>query len=351
MKKIYIQLQLLSFFFLITELCFSQTSLDQFNAAKAQYESGNYSSSIQNLKLIEQNIGPNPKVQSLLVYVYLSLNNYKNAKIELEKYKKLVPYGYSQGHKDLLSKEKLINDQINILEQNHNLAIQNKRMAEAKNAIAVTYETALRKKILETQKVNAQIIKNKELELDAYNRMINYKEEKTASDFYYNYPNSIYRLEAYKLWQERFLANAAILQDEQALNKLNTFTNTFNSKPIPSETYQKASQLYNQKWTDAYNRYNKTYLANKSAIQKKETKEWVNLFLFTGIMYGVGYGVENYLIEKTDKPQYYGEYFAAGYFTMSLIIDAPWSKTKTSRERNAAILQKVNQYSKEPNFK
>lgn len=71
---------------------------------------------------------------------------------------------------------------------------------------------------------------------------------------------------------------------------------------------------------------------------------------FTAVMYGMGYGVENYLIESSDSPQYYGEIFAACYLTLSLIIEAPWTKTKTSREQNKKILQKVNQYSRQPSF-
>lgn len=129
--------------FMIINTAYSQSSVDIFNSAKNQYENGNYTTAIQNLKALERSIGTNPKIQSLLVYSYVAKNDFVNAKISFEKYKKLAVYATGDAHQKLLQQEALINAGLRKLEddfRNKEMTPQ-KKMQAARVAIQATYPT------------------------------------------------------------------------------------------------------------------------------------------------------------------------------------------------------------------
>lgn len=135
MNKFYRLTQLFILFFLTNQYCFSQNTTNQFNFAKTQYEQGSYSSAIQSLKSIEYQIGANPKTQSLLIYSYVALKDYTNAKIELEKFKKLIGYKRTESIQAILTLETEINNGVKNADQNYRQNILSKRMAEARNIV------------------------------------------------------------------------------------------------------------------------------------------------------------------------------------------------------------------------
>lgn len=127
--------------FMIINTAYSQSSVDIFNSAKNQYENGNYTTAIQNLKALERSIGTNPKIQSLLVYSYVAKNDFVNAKISFEKYKRLAVYATGDAHQKLLQQEALINAGLRKLEddfRNKEMTPQ-KKMQAARVAIQATY--------------------------------------------------------------------------------------------------------------------------------------------------------------------------------------------------------------------
>lgn len=120
---------------------YSQSSIEVYNIAKSQYENGSYTYAIQNLKALEQSIGANPKIQSLLVYTYVANNDFINAKIAIEKYKKLAVYASSEAHQKLLQQEEVINAGLRNLEEefrNKEMTPERKIWA-ARTAIHETY--------------------------------------------------------------------------------------------------------------------------------------------------------------------------------------------------------------------
>lgn len=109
----------------------SQNSTELYTNAKLLYENGNYFQAIQNLKRLEQSIAPNPKVQSLLVYAYVGNNDFINAKIELEKFKKVVGMKRSPAIQAVLDLEKQINDAVSAAQNSYKQKVDKKRLDEA----------------------------------------------------------------------------------------------------------------------------------------------------------------------------------------------------------------------------
>jgi hypothetical protein len=124
-----------TFFILACNFCIAQQTNESYTIAKTQYEQGNYSSAIQNLKSIEYQIGANPKIQSLLIYSYVALKDYTNAKIELEKFKKLIGYKRTESIQAILTLETEINNGVKNADQNYRQNILSKRMVEARNIV------------------------------------------------------------------------------------------------------------------------------------------------------------------------------------------------------------------------
>ncbi len=120
--------------FMTLNIC-GQNATNTFNLAKQYFEQGNYSSAIQNLKSIEYQIGSNPKTQSLLIYSYVAIKDYTNAKIELEKFKKLIGFKRTESIQAILNLENEINSGVKNADQNYRQNILSKRMAEARNIV------------------------------------------------------------------------------------------------------------------------------------------------------------------------------------------------------------------------
>lgn len=114
---------------------FSQSTIDKYNNAKYYFENRNYNQTIQNLKSLESQIGANPKIQSLLIYSYVALKDYTNAKIELEKFKKLIGFKRTESIQAILTLETEINNGVKNADQNYRQNILSKRMAEARNIV------------------------------------------------------------------------------------------------------------------------------------------------------------------------------------------------------------------------
>ncbi len=130
-----------------SNLLFSQSSIDQYNTAKTYFENGNYNQAIQNLKSIEYQIGSNPKTQSLLIYSYVASKDYTNAKIELEKFKKLIGFKRTEPIQAVLKLEPEINSGVQNADQNYRQNILAKRMAEARNIVEREINTNNNKRI------------------------------------------------------------------------------------------------------------------------------------------------------------------------------------------------------------
>lgn len=121
-------------FFVTLNIC-GQNATNTFNLAKQYFEQGNYTSGIQNLKSIEYQIGANPKTQSLLIYAYVAIKDYTNAKIELEKFKKLIGYKRTEPIQAILKLEPEINNGVQKADQNYRQNILSKRMIEARTIV------------------------------------------------------------------------------------------------------------------------------------------------------------------------------------------------------------------------
>lgn len=343
----------------------AQTAVEQYNRAKQQYENGNYTAAIEGLNRVEQQVGANPKTKSLLVYAYQANNDFVNAKIEFTKYKKLVPHGFSDAHKELLQQEKSINEGLTRIEKEHTQKINNDRLRKADAAISSTYNTAQRRQVEAKQTRDRQVIAQKEAEiarekarieaerkareeeLAAYRRMKSSDNESIARDFYNDYPRSEYRSEALTLWQQRFINNAAGLQDEPAIERLNGFSSTFRNTYISSGIRSNASNIYNQKWNNAYNSYYRTYKATKRSINK----EVIVQASITGLFLGGGYFLGRYL----DK-QIAGEDEVTPYLTISLPVGGfigmlgtkPFQYARKWKRQNYKVKEKVDYYSRKP---
>lgn len=132
---------LISTIFILFNTAYSQSSVDIYNKAKSLYENGNYTNAIQNLKSLEQSIGSNPRIVSLLVYSYVANKDFVNAKISIEKYKKLAVYAKGNAHQKLLEQENVINNSLKKLEEQfkNNEMTPQKKMQAAHTAIQLTY--------------------------------------------------------------------------------------------------------------------------------------------------------------------------------------------------------------------
>ena len=186
----------------------------------------------------------------------------------------------------------------------------------------------------------------------AWNNVLNTNipsQEAIAAEFYSNYPQSNYKSDAIKLWQKSFLNNAASLNDEASLVKLKSFRQTFNFTSIDASLIQKANDLYQKKWRDAYERYNQEYIETKKFISKRVAKEWFKTILGSAIVYGFGYGIQSIAGAEYDG-QNLGLIGAGTYFVFSFTLSPPWSAAKSSRKQNKYTWEKVQQYSKSPTF-
>lgn len=144
-----------AFFVLILSLtCIGQDNIERFNNAKQFYESGNYNTAIQILKSIETQIGPNPKLQSLLVKSYYESNDIINAKIELEKFKKTIGGKRTEAIQSILELEHSINKLLSERENQYRQEILNKRMTEAKKVIDIQNNSNRQKQVRLTQEFN-----------------------------------------------------------------------------------------------------------------------------------------------------------------------------------------------------
>jgi len=120
---------------------FAQDYIQIYKQAKVFYEEGAFTSSIRLLKQIETGIGPTIKTQSLLVYNYLHNEQFIDAKIAIEKYKRLAAYTTGDAHQKLLQQEALINAGLRKLEddfRNKEMTPQ-KKMQAARVAIQASY--------------------------------------------------------------------------------------------------------------------------------------------------------------------------------------------------------------------
>lgn len=126
----------------------AQTPQQMYERAISAYETGRYDESIQLLKSIESSVGPNPRVQSFLVHAYMAKNDFVQAKIELEKYKRLRPGTRgSQAHMDVLSKQVEIDARIRDMDASHRSNQQQRRMQMADTAINSTYNTTRNRQV------------------------------------------------------------------------------------------------------------------------------------------------------------------------------------------------------------
>lgn len=139
---------------LISQTVAGQDNIEKFNIAKQFYESGNFNNAIQTLKSIETQIGPNPKLQSLLVKSYYESNDIINAKIEIEKFKITVGSKRTEAIKSILELESSINKLLSEKENQYRQEILNKRMAEAKRVIEIQNNSNRQKQVRLTQEFN-----------------------------------------------------------------------------------------------------------------------------------------------------------------------------------------------------
>ncbi len=221
----------------------SQSAIDFYNVAKSQYEIGNYNNAIQNLKALEQSIGANPKIQSLLAYTYLAKNDFVNAKISIEKYKRLAVYASSDAHQKLLQLEESINAGLRRLEEefrNKEMTPERKIWA-ASDAIYATYSPYNQTK---TQK-EIEGIRNK-LE--------------TSSLLERKYNENLQRI-----------ANTVATELHKKNNTFNQEQEYFNQVELTSIT------VGNTKWTTE--NLKMTYFRDGTPIvMAKNEDEWVNYF-------------------------------------------------------------------------
>lgn len=114
---------------------FAQNWQEQFNTAKMHYESGNYTAAIQQLKTVEQSLGANPKTTSLLVYAHVANNDYVNAAISLNTFKKLIGFKRNEAIQSVLNLENQINSGVETAQKYHTETVQKKRMAAARQIV------------------------------------------------------------------------------------------------------------------------------------------------------------------------------------------------------------------------
>ena len=154
MKFQYTRFSIIIYFIFMTLNICGQNATNTFDLAKQYFEQGNYSSAIQNLKSIEYQIGSNPKTQSLLIYSYVAIKDYTNAKIELEKFKKLIGFKRKEQIQAVLKLEPEINSGVQNGDQNYRQNILAKRMAEARNIVDREINTNNRKRLVLTNQFN-----------------------------------------------------------------------------------------------------------------------------------------------------------------------------------------------------
>lgn len=139
------RLTILLLSFIIFQSSFSQSPIDQFNNAKSIFDKGNFKECIGLLGVIEKQVGPNPKIYSLYVYAYASDKDYVNAKIALNKFKKLVGSNTSESIKAVLDLEKEIDAGVNNAEITFTQTAERKAMENADKIIAATASPKLQK--------------------------------------------------------------------------------------------------------------------------------------------------------------------------------------------------------------
>lgn len=163
----------------------AQTAKEWFNQAKQQYENGNYSNAISTLKQVEQSVGINPKTQSLLVYAYMGNKDYVNAKIALNKYKKMAVDNLYEAHRELLQQEKSIDAELTKLEKNQKQNIEQERMKKADETITSIYNTTKRQQVIAQQKKDQEKLDKIQKEQTYQNiyAELEEREQKSYDDF------------------------------------------------------------------------------------------------------------------------------------------------------------------------
>ena len=99
---------LLVFLLLMQVHAFAQDYIQQYNQARSYFEDGQFAVSIRLLKQIEMGIGPTIKTHSLLIYSYINNDQFVEAKIAMEQYKRLASYATGEAHRKLLQQESVI---------------------------------------------------------------------------------------------------------------------------------------------------------------------------------------------------------------------------------------------------
>lgn len=221
----------------------AQDYVQIYKQAKKSYEEGEFALSIQLVKQIETGIGPNIKTQSLLVYNYLYNEQFIEAKIALEKYKRLAAYATGQAHQKLLQQENAINEGLRRLEEefrNKEMTPQ-KKIQAAKLAIQKTYPQ------------NSQAKTPKEIEAIKY-----------------GYETSSLLEKKHNEYRQR-IANFAESELKKKENTLQQEQNYFNQIAL------KAITVGNKKWTTENLKL--TYFRDGTPIVRaKNEEEWINYF-------------------------------------------------------------------------
>ncbi len=342
MKKL--SLTFLLFFFEIAFI-YSQSSHDVFNKAKEFYENGNNKECINLLVTIQSQIGANPKIYSLYIYAYLGENDYINAKIAMNTFKKLIGNKSSENISAVLSLEKEIDAAIDKLEKEHKQNIENKRMQEADNAISQTYNTAERKEVIAQQKANKKQVELLQTELEAFQAVVNSGSEDKASDFYYKYPNSFYKDSVYTIWQLNFLNTASNLTNESALNKLNAYKTQFSSPKF----YNNAKELYDKKWNDCLNYYSDNLAFNKKERNKLVGNTFAKSMLLGGLYFGIGYAVGYFTSDSgSNNPLIFGSLM--GGLGVVLVVSDKHKKISRKNSEVRESKKQVKYYKVAPSY-
>ena len=118
----------------------SNAAINLFHNAELSFEKQNYNSSIKYLYSCKSNLNnqTNPKIQSLLVLNYINLNDNINAKIEIDRYFKVVNPSYTNidGYKEMVTLRQEINTKVNsiIKARDRKRSKNAERIKEAKQA-------------------------------------------------------------------------------------------------------------------------------------------------------------------------------------------------------------------------
>ena len=258
-----------------------------YNEGMELYRRGKTAEAVSTLLSVEAMVGENPRVSSLLVYCYRNQNDFVNARIQLDKYKRLNPNGSGDEHDELLAMEPGIDEGLQKAEQVFKRQEEKRRSEEAEQAIGATYRTAERNAVVAEQKAQQQKMQKMNQELSDLISATGSSDYQKSKDFYYNYPSSIYRDSALSMWQWKFLNAAQYLYDEDAITRLNEFKQTFTYSPY----MPRASAMYAKKWNDCLIKYRNELKYVKEQRNRRIGKSVTRSTLYAGLMFGLIYAI------------------------------------------------------------